>query len=147
MALGIDIVEIYPLDEDSVHRWWEIVRTADAERPVHDWPSWEVARVLLTSTRSDGHRALFLVRLDGEAVGAASMWTWAADNTHLAELSVYTIPDMRRRGIAAATVGELERRALAAGCTTASATVFSPLDQESAGLFFARALRYPVASS
>lgn len=144
--MTITIREITPEDPSALHAWWEVGAAASAERPFPAWASWEVSRVTWAQARTDLDQVFLLAEVDGRTVGAGRTVHFLADNTHLADLEVYVAPAERRRGVGRALLAELEARAAAAGRTTFLMTVATPVDRDAAGVPFAAALGYPVAS-
>ncbi len=144
--MTIEITEIDPTDEAALRSWWEVGNAASAERPFDAWPVWDVTKRAMPVPRTDGRRTLATAAVDGEVVGAAFMWLFLLDNTHLAEIDVYVAPSHRRRGVGRALLEAMEARARAAGRTTVVSSAFAPVGAESPGSLFAAAAGYPVAS-
>ena len=143
----LELREIDVRDEPALRTWWETGRAASAERPFDAWPAWEVSRVALPIERKDGRKELVTAFREGVAVGAAMVWFFLADNTHLAQVDVYVPPEHRRRGVGRALLADLESRVRSAGRTTALSTAHAPVDEDSAAVSFAAAMGYPVASA
>lgn len=140
------IVPLDVHDEQALRAWWEVGRASSAERPVAGWPVWDVARHALPMSRTDGRAEFVRAVEDGTTVGAAELFCFLRENTHLGEVFVHVHPDARRRGIGSALLAELERRAVLDGRTVLVGTAHAPVGSESAGTRFAAAHGYEVAS-
>lgn len=139
--------EIEPADDAALRAWWEVGGAASRERAFEAWPTWDVARKTLRRHRAGVEVIRTLVRDSaGRAVGAGAIALHHADNTHLADLEVYVVPEARRRGIGSRVLADLEARAAAAGRTVLTAAAFAPVGAESPGSLFCVARGYPVAS-
>ena len=144
--MTITIREITPEDPSALHAWWEVGAAASAERPFPAWASWEVSQVTWSQARTDIDQVFLLAEVDGHAVGAGRLVCFLTDNTHLTDLEVYVAPAERRRGIGTALLTELEERAASAGRSTYFMSVPTPVHSDGAGVPFAAAHGYPVAS-
>lgn len=139
--------EVDPTDEAQLRAWWEVGRSASRERAFDAWPVWELSRLALPRPRDDLDLVLVAATDDtGRVVGTGLLVLFGLDNTHLAELEVYVVPEARRQGIGSVVLADLESRARAAGRTALAGTTYAPVGAESAGSLFCAARGYPVAS-
>lgn len=141
-----EIAEVDVRDEAALRDWWEVGQAASAERPFDAWPAWEVSRRALPLERTDSVLTLLIVHDGDMPVGSALLLTFLLDNTHMADVSVYVDPVHRRRGVGRSLLGDVEERVRRAGRSTIVASAFSPVESDSAGLLFAHATGYEVAS-
>lgn len=142
----VDLRDVDKQDESTLHRWWEIYRDAQSDRPVDYTIPWDVARVALPTTRDDFHVELFAA-YDGELmVGAGLVNLPMSDNPHLAYLDVYVDWAQRRRGVGTLLLAEVERRAGVAGRMTTLVDVFTLPGGTSPGSAFAEARGYSLGN-
>ncbi len=142
----LEIRRIDPRDEQVLRAWWEVGRAASVERPFDAWPLWEVARDNMRAPRHDGRVVHTVAQREGRVVGAAQLWLFDLDNTHLAEVEVWVHPEHRRRGVGRALLDEVEAAALREGRTTVMSSAYAPIGLESPGSRFAAAAGYEVGS-
>jgi GNAT superfamily N-acetyltransferase len=147
----LELRDVERVDGPTLHRWWEICHDAQSDRPVDYFPTWEMARVGLTTSHPDFEVELFAAYDGagdgaGEGVGDGSRMVGAGlvnlpvtDNLHMAYYDVFVDWPDRRRGAGTMLLAEVERRARAAGRTRMLGEVFTPPGGTSAGTAFAEA--------
>jgi GNAT superfamily N-acetyltransferase len=140
----MDIVEVDVHDEAALRECHAVGSASIA----HDRPH-AVSRTIdaladWVREPSAWHRAvLFAACDDGCMVGVAELGLSLQDNTHLADLEIHVLPQIRRRGIGRALHAAADRRRLAEGRTSLLCEVFVPVGRsDSPGLAFARELGY-----
>ncbi|WP_151083293.1 GNAT family N-acetyltransferase [Nocardioides cynanchi] len=133
-------------DETQLQRWYDAWAAAQAARPAGMIESWQNARVVMPRRHPDFHVDLFSVVDGGEVVGAGLVNLPLHDNLTVAYAEISTRPEHRRRGVGAAVLAEVERRAAAAGRERVLTEVFTPPGGTSPGVGFAEGHGYTVAS-
>jgi GNAT superfamily N-acetyltransferase len=142
----VEIRELDPQDQALVHRHWEIGKAADeASRPYDFYVPWESAWLTYAAGREDFEMVLLGAFEDDEMWGAARVDLSLHDNLHSASGTFYVHPDRQRRGIGRGLVAAADEVARARGRRILITEAFSPLDEESAGLLFARAMGFREA--
>jgi GNAT superfamily N-acetyltransferase len=125
-----EICDVDICDQAQVREWYDVWRAGQPHRPPELIPSWESARVPLSTPREDFDITLFGLREAGTLVGAALLNLPLADNPTVAYAELMTHADHRRRGVGTALLAELERRVRAAGRERLLSEVFVPSGQE-----------------
>lgn len=132
---------IDPQDPDSLRAWWEVAHAADIhDRPYDLFTPWEqTARALPVDTPDFG--VLLLGAYDGtRLVGCGMLGLPLVDDLTLAYVDAYVHPDRRREGTGRGLFERLRFLAGKAGRRTVHVDVRAPLDHDSPGSEFARAL-------
>jgi GNAT superfamily N-acetyltransferase len=145
----LEITDVDARDQARLREWYDVWRAAQSHRPQELVPSWESARVPLSTPRHDSDISLIGVRDSGALVGAALLNLPLEDNPTVAYADVMTHAEHRRRGVGTALVAELERRVRDAGRERLLTEVFVPAGQEvedTADMRFAVARGYSVAN-
>ena len=140
----MEIIELDIRDTEQLRVFWEVEQAAhryDRARPLlRTFDS--VASTYADPTPHYRREPLAAV-VDDRVVGIADLGFSVGDNEHLADLEICVHPDHRRRGVGQALHAEATRRRRAAGRTSDTGEVYSPVEgPDSAGLAFARALDY-----
>ena len=125
-----DIIDVDVHDEVALREWYDVWRAGQPHRPPELVPSWESARVPLSTPRDDFDVSLFGLREAGSLVGAALLNLPMADNPTVAYADLMTHAGHRRRGIGTTLLAELERRARDAGRERLLTEVFVPAGRE-----------------
>jgi GNAT superfamily N-acetyltransferase len=133
-------------DESQLKRWYDAWAASQAGRPPGMIESWENARVAMPWRHPDFRADLFSVTEGHEVVGAGMVNLPLHDNLTVAYAEISVQPHHRRRGVGAVVLGEVERRAAAAGRERVLTGVFTPLRGTSPGVAFAEAHGYTVAN-
>jgi GNAT superfamily N-acetyltransferase len=144
-----EISEIDVHDATALREWFAVWVAGQRHRPPVLIPSWESARVPLSTPRDDFDVSVFGVREAGALIGVALLNLPLADNPTVAYADLMTHPDHRRRGVGSSLLAELEHRARAAGRGRLLGEVFVPADQEgevTGDQLFAAAQGYAVAN-
>src|SRR5690242_9205278 len=145
----LEICDVDVHDEARLREWYDVWRAAQPDRPQDLIPSWDSARVPLSTPRSDFDFSLFGLRDSGTLVGVSMLNLPMEDNPTVAYADLMTHVDHRRRGVGTALLGELERRTRAAGRERLLTEVFVPAGQDdvpTGDQEFARAGGYAVAN-
>jgi GNAT superfamily N-acetyltransferase len=141
----VEIAELDPADEASMHRHWEIGRAADAVRPYDFFPTWEAAWATYSHPREDVETVLLGAYEDGEMWGAARVDHSLHDNLHTA-MSTYAVhPARQRRGIGRALADASYDVARRRGRRVMLTETYAPVDDVSASLLFGRAMGFTEA--
>jgi len=113
--MTIEIRPVDPFDVAAVDAWWEAYAAALRADRGDDAVLWslEETRQELQQASAVFERQVFLALLEDRAVGAAGLGLPLKDNTHLADVAVYVVPDARRTGVGSALLDEIEARAIA----------------------------------
>lgn len=137
-------------DAQAVDAWYEVYERAERyERPFAvPWLRGEIEVEFERNLRKDA--AIFAGTVDGRVVCAGTLEVPLLDNTHTANLGVFTDPLRWRRGYGTAMLAHLEGLARGRGRRTAYLEVNYPLDSASDGrgtvaADFARAHGYSFA--
>jgi GNAT superfamily N-acetyltransferase len=142
----VDIREIDRRDEPLVRRHWEIGKAAEqASRPYDFYVPWETAWLSCREGRDDYELVMLGAFVDGEMWGAARVDHPLHDNLHSASLDVHVHPERQRRGIGRALAAVADDVARARGRRVMMSEAFAPLEEDSAGLLFGRALGFKPA--
>jgi GNAT superfamily N-acetyltransferase len=142
----IEISDVDLDDEARLRQWYDAYAAAQAGRPTGMVESWEVARVALPRRHPDFQVDLFVAEDADRVVGAGMVNLPLHDNLTVAYAEVGAHPDHRRRGVGAAVLAEVERRAAAGGRERVLTEVFTPPGGTSPGVPFAEAHGYTVAN-
>lgn len=139
----MEIAEVDVRDEGALRTWFAARDTAVREgRPDALVETYDALRAAVVHP-GDYHRRVLLAATDGgRVVGTAEVALSLQDNTHVAEVDVAVLPDVRRRGVGRLLHGAATRRRRREGRTSASGEVHVPSGSDAAGLAFARALGY-----
>ena len=144
--MSVDIEQIDPHNEPALRAWWEVGRSATAERPGRPWPEWEQSRKALPASNPERSLVL-LAAIDGrEMVGAGMLLGYLKENLHVAGIDVFVRPDRRRQGIGSALLAELEVLASGDGRSTLQSEAFVPPGGTGPAQAFSRARGFDVAS-
>lgn len=148
-AITVDLVD--PRDEQTLRRWFEVVRAAEE----HDRPGepgellHEQRQLALDGSGPDPDTVVLLLcaSVDGAAVGACRLELPMRDNPHLCELVLCVHPAARGQGVARALQARVERCAREHGRTTLLSYADEPpgCEDRSGNRAAARALGYAVA--
>jgi GNAT superfamily N-acetyltransferase len=142
----VDIRQIDPTDEASVHRHWEIGKAAeDASRPYDFHPSWPSTWLLLSQRREDLDVVLLGAFVDDVMWGAVQVDHPLRDNLHSAYCTYYVHPDRQRQGIGRALAETSYDVARRRGRRLMRTEAFAPVDDSSGGLLFAEAMGFTTA--
>ena len=145
----LEFTDVDVEDEAQLREWYDVWRAAQPHRPPDLIPSWASARVPLATRRPDFDVSLVGLRTGSTLVGAALLNLPMDDNRTVAYMDLMVPAHHRRRGFGTALLGELERRALAAGRERLLTEVFVPgaAEGEPTGdQIFAEARGYAVAN-
>ena len=141
----MEIRQIDQSDETLVHRHWEIGRDADAaSRPYDFYPHWETAWLTYQGGRSDVKFVLLGAFDEDRMVGAARTDVNLLDNLHSAMSSIFVDPQHQRRGVGRALDAACVEVAREHGRRLLITEAYAPMDGESPGLLFARAMGYAM---
>jgi GNAT superfamily N-acetyltransferase len=142
----IEIRDVDLDDEPQLKGWYDAWSAAQAARPAGMIESWENARVAMPR-RHPGFRVDLFTAAEGEQlVGAGMLNLPLHDNVTVAYAEISAHPDHRRRGVGAAVLAEVERRAVAAGRERVLTEVFTPPGGTAPGVAFAETHGYIVAN-
>lgn len=146
----VEIERVALSDSATVDAWHEVYERADRfERPFAcPWFRGEIEVEFEPSLRTDS--ALFAGVVDGHVVCAGTLELPLLDNTHTANLGVFTDPPHRRRGYGSAMLAHLEALVRGRGRRTAYLEVNYPMGSAADGRGtvapdFARARGYSFA--
>lgn len=145
----LEISDVDVRDAGQLREWYDVWAAAQPHRPAELVPSWESARVPLSTPRDDFDVSLFGLRESGTLVGAALLNLPLEDNPTVAYAEVMTHADHRRRGVGAALLAELESRVRTAGRERVLTEVFVPPGHEevpTGDQLFAESQGYAVAN-
>jgi GNAT superfamily N-acetyltransferase len=145
----LEIRDVDTSDEVQVRRWYDVWRASQPHRPGTLLPSWEAARIPLSTPRTDFEVSLFGAHDGDVVVGAGLLNLPLEDNPTLAYAEVMAHPEHRRRGVGSAVLEEVERRTRAAGRERVLVEVFVPGEEDaerSGDAAFATARGYVVAN-
>jgi GNAT superfamily N-acetyltransferase len=145
----VHIEQIDPRDDAAFAEWFAVVEASQQlARPgeVDDLPGDLQAAAVDGMPGDDGSAPpdeqyeLLLVRHEGRPVAAGRVELPMADNRHAVGVLLHVLPEVRRHGVGALLLAEVERRARRAGRTTLMAEIDEPPDEQgrSAGRAFAR---------
>ena len=109
-----EIHDVDVADEPRLREWFDVWAAGQAHRPAELLPTWESARVPLSTPRDDFVVSLIGVREGETLAGVALLNLPMADNTTLAYADLITHPGHRRHGVGTALLAEIEQRARAA---------------------------------
>jgi GNAT superfamily N-acetyltransferase len=146
---GVQIEQVDPRDDAAFAEWFAVVEASQQHsRPgeVDDLPGDLQAAAVDGMPGDDGtppqdeQYELLLVRHEERAVGAGRVELPLADNRHAAGVLLHVLPQVRRRGVGALLLAEVERRARRAGRTTLLVEIDEPPEEQgrSAGRAFAQ---------
>jgi RimJ/RimL family protein N-acetyltransferase len=135
----VDIREIDPHDEATLHRWWELAYAVDhVDRPWSWFMAWETTKAMFQTPNGAWDRILLGAFEDGVIVAGANIQAPVYDNTHVAHVWPFVPVDHRRRGIGSALVERAMAIATARGRTSLMTEVFVPRGADAPGLPFAK---------
>ena len=141
----MDIREVARHDRALVRRHWEIGRAADAGRAYDFDVPWEQAWAALCDGRHDRETVLLGAFDDGVMWGAAHVEVNLLDNVSLGSATYHVHPERQRRGFGRALAEASYDVARERGCTRLVTDAYAPVDGDSPGVLFARALGFAVA--
>jgi GNAT superfamily N-acetyltransferase len=142
----LEIRDVDVHDEAGLKIWFDTWLASQAHRPPELLESWESARLALPRPHPHFHVEPFAAFDGREAVGSGLLNLSTEDNLGLAFGEVGVPPLHRGRGVGAALLAELERRARAAGRERVLLEVFVPPVGETRDAVFAERHGYAVAN-
>jgi RimJ/RimL family protein N-acetyltransferase len=142
----VDIREIDPGDEATLHRWWELAAAVDRlNRPWSWFTAWESAKATWQNPSSAWERILLGAFDDDRLVGGTNLQLSLHDNTHTANVWVFVPVEHRRRGIGSVLFEHAAEMVRARDRRTLLAEVYVPDAVDVPGLPFAKRHGFEVA--
>ena len=141
----IEIRDLDRADEGQIRTFWEVVGESVAVRRYNTWLAWAAARTYLSEPSNDSESAALCAWEGDRMVAVASISAPRLDNLHRSSVIVYVLPDRRREGIGSRLLDGSLQRVRGWDRNVLATEVYAPVDDESAGLAFARRHGFEVA--